>query len=299
MEYIPEGTRLSDSSRKMFNKKIAQYISFMGQSRQSVGFIVDNPGIAYETLLAEESISQTPTNRHLFFSAIVAYIKHTDDGRRRSDRIKNKWFDIQKTNWHKQQLIDDDMSDKDEAVATNVSWSDLEKVRDSLPKSSKARLLLALYTYLPPLRADYFEVRINPPKTLITATKKNYIQLNSTAETSELVIRDFKTSATYKTIRHKIPQQLYEDITASLESEPRNYLFTMATDAKRPYDRNSFSKWANKVLQDLFKVPITLTAIRHIFISTLDLTKMRARDLQNIAHAMGHGIAMQKEYQWH
>jgi hypothetical protein len=72
----------------------------------------------------------------------------------------------------------------------------------------------------------------------------------------------------------------------------------MPTDNSRPYDRGGFSKWANKVLHELFKLPVTLTSLRHIYISTIDFTKMRAVDLNRIARAMGHGIAMQKEYQW-
>jgi len=298
MEYIPEGVRLSDSSRNLFNKKIAQYIGFLTTSHRSIGFIIDNPGLAYTALINEKTIAQTPTNRHLFFSAIVAYIKHTVDGRRRSDRIKNKWLDIQKNNWQEQQVIDEELSEKDEAVATHVKWTDIINQRDLLQKGSYERLLLSLYTYLPPLRADYFEVRINPPVTLINNTKKNYIQLTDSANTSHMVIRDFKTASKYKEISHQIPNQLYEEIVASLRQEPRKFLFVMPTDIKRPYDRGSFSKWANKVLQTLFKVPITLTAMRHIFISTLDLNKLRAAELQKIAHEMGHGLSMQKEYQW-
>jgi hypothetical protein len=299
MEYIPEGTRLAPTSRALFNKKLQQYTALMPQAyQQTVGFIIDNPGIAYTALTTNATVTQTPTNRHLFFSAVVAYIKHTSDGQRRSDRIKNKWLDIQKSNWHEQQTLDETLSEKDTEVATHVQWQDIIKARDALPQTSLIHLLLAFYTYLPPLRADYFEVRINPPPTLIKNTKKNYIQLTMDPKTSTLVIRDFKTASKYKTITHILPPPLHATLLQSLQTQPRKYLFTMPTDNSRPYDRNGFSKWANKVLQHMFKAPLTLTSLRHLFISTLDLNKLKASELQKIAHDMGHGLSMQKEYQW-
>ena len=72
----------------------------------------------------------------------------------------------------------------------------------------------------------------------------------------------------------------------------------MPTDRTRPYDRNGFSKWANKELKQIFKVPITLTTLRHLYVSTLDFNTTRAIDLERIGNSMGHSIAMQKGYQW-
>jgi integrase len=153
-----------------------------------------------------------------------------------------------------------------------------------------------MYTYIPPLRADFGEVRINPPQSLIKSKHANYILINSKSAT--LVIRDFKTASKYKAITHELQPEFVKEINASLLYEPRKYLFVMPSDISRPYDRNGFSKWANKVLQEIFKVPITLTSLRHIFISTLDFSKMRVLEMEKIAHQMGHSLGMQKQYQW-
>jgi integrase len=169
-------------------------------------------------------------------------------------------------------------------------------MRDTLKVGSPERLLLSLYTYIPPVRADYFEVRINPPKSIIEDSKSNYIVLDN--EKSALVLQDFKTAAKYKEIRHTLPPPLFQEIQQSLKDKPRNYLFVMQTDSTRPYDRGAFSKWANKVLSDLFKIPMTLTSLRHLFISTLDFNKTRASELEKIGNSMGHSISMQKGYQW-
>lgn len=289
---------LAPSTLNLYNKKLQQFISFMPKGKQSVDFIVDNPGLSLPILLDEKSITHTNTNLHMFFSAVVAYIQHTDKGRSRSERIKRKWLEIQKNNWETYRQIDlGELSEKDKTVARAVKWADLEKARDRLPLGSYERLLLAMYTYLPPLRADFYEVHINPSQHFIKSKKANYLQIDQ--DNATLVIRDFKTASTYKTIRHVIPQgKLLNELHASFTEDPRKYLFVMKSDVSRPYDRNGFSKWANSVLQGIFNVPITLTSLRHIFISTLDFSKMRILDMEKIAHLMGHSLAMQKQYQW-
>ena len=297
MEFITDG-RLAKSSRDLYNRKLEQFISFLPAGRQSVDFIVDNPGLALAALHNEKSIVQSATNRHLFYSAVVAYLIHVPAGQRRAARIKQKWLEIQKGNWEEHRAEDmEDLSDKAKAVVAAVRWKDVVAMRDKLPMGSDERLLLALYTYLPPVRADYFEVAINPSKTLIEKTKRNYLVLRYDGS-GLMVLRNFKTAARYKEIRHELEADLLLAIHASLALKPRRFLFVMATDPKEAPSRDGFSKWANRVLQDLFKVPITLTSLRHLFISTLDFTHIRPAALEKIAREMGHGIAIQKEYQW-
>lgn len=292
-------TSLAESSRILFSKKLKQFISFI-PNNVTIDYIIDNPEATSKLLYNESSITQTAANRHMFFSAVVAYLKHTDQGRSRSELIKKQWESIQKNNWEerRQQSINNEPSQNQITVAESVSWQDIIKKRDEL-KHGIERLLLSMYTYVPPVRADYFDVRINPPKSDIDNTKDNFIILDKIhPEKSVLVIRDFKTSKKYKEIKHILPLPLYQEIQLSLTEKPRDYLFSMPTNVTRPYDRGSFSKWANKVLQSLFDVPITLTSLRHLFISTLDFNNTRATELEKIGNSMGHSIAMQKGYQW-
>jgi len=295
------GSNLAESSRKLFNKKLHQFASFMPSGKQSIQAIVDNPEAAAKALENQTEIAQTPANKHMFYSAVVAYLKHTDSGKQRSEPLKQRWEKLQKTNWEvrRQAGLNNEPLQNQIEVAETTKWADVIKMRDSLPLDSLERLLLSVYTYIPPVRADYFEVAINPPKSIQDGdNKKNFIVLNSNPETSSLVIRDFKTAHTYKEIRHILPQPLHQIIVTSLRKTPRKYLFVMPTDATRPYDRNGFSKWANKTLQTLFKVQITLTSLRHLYISTIDFNKTRGSELEKIGNAMGHSVSMQKGYQW-
>lgn len=290
-------TNLADSSRRLFTKKLQQFASFMPKGKQTIEFLIDNPEAATTALLAQTTIKQTDANRHMFYSAVVAYLKHSDEGKKRPEPLKKRWEKLQKENWEsrRKQSLDNEPTQNQEQVAKTLKWSDIVKKRDELLKGSNARLLLSLYTLLPPVRADYYGVKINPNPLPDPKTKVNYIIMGNSANTSEIVLHDFKTAAKYKEIKHTLPAKLYEEIKAA----PRgSYLFTMPSDPTRPYDRGAFSKWANKTLTAVFEIPMTLTSLRHLYISTLDFNKTKASELERIGNSMGHSIGMQKGYQW-
>ena len=290
-------TSLAASTKTLFTKKLTQFASFMPAGKQTIEFVIDNPEAAAKALKEQTHITQTEANRHMFYSAVVAFLKHTDSGKKRSEPLKQRWETLQKENWEsrRQQSLNNEPTQAQSAVAATLTWSDIVKKRDTLPPGSAQRLLLSLYTYLPPVRADYNAVKINPSPLPATMTKTNFVILGKTPAESHMVLRDFKTAAKYKEIKHVLPPELYRDIKAM---GPRPYLFVMPTDPTRPYERGAFSKWANKTLSATFGIPMTLTTLRHLYISTLDFNKTKASELERIGNSMGHSIAMQKGYQW-
>jgi hypothetical protein len=291
-------TALAPSSRALFSKKLTQLASFMPKpNQQTIDYVIDNPEAAVKALKAQPTVKQTEANLHMFYSAAVAYLKHSDAGKKRSEPLKQRWERLQKENWEtrRQQSLNNEPTAAQAEVATTLKWADIIKKREELPRGSDARLLLSLYTHLPPVRADYYEVKINPKPVPAAMTKANFLLLGPTAAESEIVLRDFKTSAKYKEIKHVLPEPLYEDIKAVGK---RPYLFVMPSDPTRPYDRGAFSKWANKTLSNTFGIPMTLTTLRHLYVSTLDFNKTKASELEKIGNSMGHSISMQKGYQW-
>lgn len=145
---------------------------------------------------------------------------------------------------------------------------------------------------IPPVRGDYYATQII--KDGETPETDNYIILKS--KYAELVIRKYKTSRKHGEIRHpRLPDELYNLILKSLEKYPRKYLFEKNG---KPYTPNGFCKWSSTTLEKLFNVEITLTMIRHIYISSLDLSKMTVEEKKNIGKLMGHTIGIQAEYEW-
>ena len=173
-----------------------------------------------------------------------------------------------------------------------LTFSDLEVKRDSLADGTILKLLLGFYTYIPPVRADYFSTEILPFNE--TPEMPNYIYHD--AHKSQLTLTDFKTSKLYKKIVHDLPEPLHQLLVNSLQQMPRKYLFV--NKFGKPFNRYTFSHWANQQLDNIFQKGLTLTMLRHIFISTIDFNNSTPEQLQKIGQQMGHNVSQQLLYKW-
>ena len=177
-------------------------------------------------------------------------------------------------------------------TGVSLTFADLVEKRDALPEGSTHKLLLGFYTYLPPVRADYFATQILPFG--VVPEQSNYIYHDTTQ--SQLVITDFKTSHIYKNITHTLPPPLHTLLVDSLAAKPRSYLFV--NKFGEPFNRYTFSHWANQQLESIFKKGLTLTMLRHMFISTIDFNRSTPEELQAIGQQMGHNVSQQLLYKW-
>lgn len=179
-----------------------------------------------------------------------------------------------------------------------MSFKDIEKKRDSLKIGSIDRLLLSIYTMIPPLRSDYDKIAIYKNEKDVIDDIDNYLIWN---KDPYLVIRKYKTSKTYKDIKIDLPNNLIKEIKESLSVKPRCFLFLQKNG--KPYDKpNTFNKWANRRLKDLFdKKNISLSTLRHIYITRRDLKLEEKSGLERkeISNIMGHSISTQQNYLWH
>lgn len=177
-----------------------------------------------------------------------------------------------------------------------VSFDELERKRDSLEIGSDARLLLSLYTLVPPLRSDYNLVAIY--KNDKDIKYDNYLILN---KNPYLVITKYKTAKTYKDIKIYLPKKLVKEIKESLKLKPREFIFVQKNG--KPYEKsNTFNRWANRTLKSLFdKKNISLSTLRHIYITRRDLKLEEKSGLERnkIAQIMGHSVGTQQNYLWH
>jgi len=181
-----------------------------------------------------------------------------------------------------------------------VSFEEILKVRDSLKPGTMERLLLYMYSEIPPVRSDYYHTKIyrEIPPTFGTSAE-NHIVINK--KNPFLVLEKYKTAKTYGLLVIDLPQKLVNEIERSLVEYPRDYLFI--SPLGNPFDKqNTFNKWANRVLKKLFnKKNFTLSMLRHIYISRRDLKLEEKSGLEQeqIAKLMGHSIGQQRKYLWH
>jgi len=282
---------LSDTTKKQIAHKLTQWISYL--DLKTLNNLLYNPAESVAKLYETKQIRHTPTNHHIYISAAVAYIKYiTAD-----THLLNKWKEIEHKN--SEPLADHYDKNKPTTMQSNkvISLSTLLEARKTLEIASFERLLLSFYTLIEPIRADYYATEIIPAtnQTTIEPTEDNYIVIKEGA--ADLVVKDFKTKRKYTTIENKLSSELLDELNASLKKYPRKYLFVM-DDKKSPFTRKLFSNWACRTLKRVLGYPMTLTAIRHAYITDKIQTKSATTELVDIARKMGHSRSIQRVYEW-
>ena len=191
-------------------------------------------------------------------------------------------------------------------AAGHVPWANIVKLRDKLPRGSKARLLLCMYSLgMAPMRADYNRVALlsccGETDLLDTdvqrVAEENFLVLpkqQCRGRPAMLYLREYKTSAQRGVYKRALHPKLTAEIQASLVQEPRQWLFQ--GKGNKPYTAKQFSKWACKTLRSLFGKPLTLTGLRHLFLSSLEWSVLSRLDREEIASSMPHSVDQQELY---
>lgn len=253
----------------------------------------------------EDSSSLSIHAKNSYITAILAVFRHTPSMMQKHADLFKKWQKIQ--NDIRKPINDKYMTNKPDERQEKafVPLSEIVKKRNSLPKGTQTRLLLAMYTMIPPARSDYNHVKIFKDISKMTELELdeyegNYIILsNQKYMKNKIVLKKYKTSKMYGDMTIEIPPELAREIKASLKKEPREYLF-IGSKTKEPYENaNSFNKWANRELKRLFDNKyISLTTLRHIYISEQKLDGKTRAERDKVAKKMMHSVDTQDKYRW-
>tara|TARA_E500000178_G_C16998433_1_gene744410 strand:- start:297 stop:1325 length:1029 start_codon:yes stop_codon:yes gene_type:complete len=314
IKHIKNSKLLNENSKETYLKRLntIQYdiwkncksVNHKVGKGQCLFYIIKNPEAFMEKL--DEYVNKTQGRlekdklsihaKDSYVSAIGAIFRHTPGMIQKQHVLYQKWLDI-----HKE--VREPISKKYKSNKPTVRqekaympFEELEKLRDSFEKGSDIRLLISLYTMIPPVRSDYYKVKIYKDDKLIPDDDTNFIVLNSKPY---IGLRKYKTSKTYNTIKINIPTNLEKEIKYSLNKKPREYLFIQKNG--KPYKSNSFNKQMNRLLKDNINGNFSLTAFRHIYITRRDLKLEEKSGLERdeVAKIMGHSIATQQNYLWH
>ena len=199
----------------------------------------------------------------------------------------------------------------DREIAGFISYPQLCKVRDSLETGSRERLFLAMLTMIPPCRggdmACVWIFNKEPSNKELSQYAGNYIVISQ--QQPHICWRQYKSKHSYGVVKVALPGSLLQEIEASLERTPRDWLFSMAHNSLEPYNRNAFSAWATCMLKRVIGNPyINVHLIRHAYVShyhnlydtskLTDPAKIALYDqtLRQIARCMMHSLERAKQY---
>jgi hypothetical protein len=299
-----EGAQIHDSSIKLYNSKLNEWLDYMPDHMKTPICIIMFPDIAMKRLNSSLR-ANTNSNRHVFIVTILSLIRHRRDilsafSQEEIDTIRTKWIIINNDNEapiRQRRLENKPTDNQTKKEGSQLSFSEIVNIRNSLPIGSYERLLISMYTMIPPVRADYYSTQIVRGDEV--PTEKNYIRIIS-PDRVESVLKDFKTAKTFKQITNVFPPELIKELNVSLEKNPRTYLFINANG--KPHSRNSFTLWSRRALTRCFGKDFTLVFFRHIyathFVMNNDMSRVTDAQIKDISDKMGHSSEMFKAYRW-
>lgn len=287
--YLFRNKELSETSKKQYSKKIPQWISYL-PTPKNLNNLINNPEQSIKHLEETDKIKHSASNHHIYISSVVAFIKYI----LKNEEHLKKWKTYEKTNW--KPIAEHYEENKPTELQSNkiMTFEEIDTIRKSLEKGSLERLLISFYTLIEPIRADYYATEILTAPTE-ESSEENYIIL--TPITSKLIVKDFKTKQKYDKIENTLSDELRNELEESLKKHPRKYLFVME-DKQTPFTRKLFSNWACRTLSRILKQPMTLTVLRHIYITEKIKSNKTATELRDMAMKMGHSRDLQRVYEW-
>lgn len=282
---------LADKSKKQYKRNLDNLVQISGLHD------------CWSAILAHKSTIEKMADRypakfasqHAMVSVVLAVFRYTPGLKDAYPKVHLAWsaclLDVKKP-------LDERVMTAQPTERQALGWVPLSQIiekRHTLPVGSPERLLLGMYVDIAPRRNDYANLKLyhSPP---LSGTKGNYLVLGK--EKVTLTLTEYKTSKIYHAVSEVLPDTLVADIKASLLLRPRDVLF-VSTKSGRPYKSEAvFGNWANATLKEVFGKPLTLTMIRHSFITSLKFDEMTPGERTHLATLMGHSRDTQGSYKF-
>jgi len=189
-----------------------------------------------------------------------------------------------------------------------VSFKDLELKHHELKssadphetkKKSQQYLLLSLILEITPKRSDFGSVRIYKEKEPTgDASKSNFMVIKSkgSLDSSYLVMNKYKTAKTYKRYEEDLSSKFVNVLKQSMRRYPRAYLFVDTQG--NPYNNNGYGRYFSRTFGELFGKEGGVSLLRHSYISERLGNGKSDKELEEIAHLMGHSLDQQRSYRF-
>lgn len=282
-------TRLSELTKRNYLSRVSVLERML---KKDIEDIIAAPEASLADIKRYWTLSKTQKN---FIVCILALRKHIPEFNERHKDAFEKWADALADIDEKIRDIDMYNMPSERQKKGYIPFDSIREKIKKLSKGSVERMLIAMYTLIEPLRADYNRLKIyKGAKVPDDNTEDNWLLLKN-ARTMIMHIGEHKTVKTHGVIERNLPTLLQSEIKTFLFDKPdRNYLF-QERDGK-PFSANAFSQWANRKFRQIFNIPLTITIIRHAFINTLDLNNLSQHQRNEIAKNMAHSPSQQLNY---
>lgn len=142
------------------------------------------------------------------------------------------------------------------------------------------KVIVAMYTFIPPCRLDYGSALIHTTDPKPTPTVGNHVII--AAPHPRVVLNEYKTARQYGQIVNPIPDSLLEIIIASLRLCPRKYIF--GKNATPAFASSRISR-ATKLVLDM---SLSCNDLRRLYASSINASSLSNAEHADFARRMGH-----------
>lgn len=297
-----EIAELSDITKKVYKDRLRKW---QEETNHDLAWILKNP-VKCLNIFEEMHRDASKQTRKSYIAAVLALYRYNAKFKTKNKKDYDLWFAAFQDS-HK--AIEEDYRNNvasDKQHKGFIAFPEIVKRRDDLKKGSLDRLLLSMYTYIPPLRADFNRVQLVASPTE-KVTEPNFLQLY---EPMTLVLQEFKTKKKQSRYEKQLPDELCSEIKLHLKLDnttekktikekdkialPKQHLFEDRDN--KAYTAHGFTQFVNRSLMRLFGKPLTISLLRHSYINSLDFNTITIREREEIAELMTHSVGMQDRY---
>jgi integrase len=189
--------------------------------------------------------------------------------------------------------IDKSQTPTEKQAAAHIDWDDIIAWRDGAGKELPIldRLLVGLYTYVPPQRVDYTPMRIvaRLPKKLDEGI--NYLVMAK--KSARFVFHAYKTADKYGDRAIHASAELFKLIAEYLGERRAGYLFQ---DAGIAWTEARLGVNIRRIFQKSHNKDFGVNGLRHSYATKINEGMPSLASLEEAAMAMGHNVITHQTY---
>lgn len=205
------------------------------------------------------------------------------------------FIDEMKARYETYKAIDKSQVPTEKQQAAHIDWNTLIAWRDicgaELPILD--RLLVGLYTHIPPQRVDYTPMRIvgRLPKKLEDGI--NYLVMAK--KSARFLFHAYKTAEKYGDRTIQIPPALFKLLCEYLGERRTGYLFESGAIA---WTEGRLATAVRRIFQKAFDKDIGINALRHSYLTAAYAGMPSLKELEGVATAMAHDVLTSQTYRY-
>jgi hypothetical protein len=220
--------------------------------------------------------------------ALTALRKEYPDNKVFADEMKKRYTTFRN--------LDEDQQPTQRQQDNFIKWDDLILFRDEYhgEMSAVQRILLALYTRIPPVRADYTPMLFCRRKPRSYEEGMNYIVWT---KNPYFIFHAYKTHETYGDKIVKIPATLRKDLEEYFDTLPNEQRYLFESDGVA-WSPTRLGATFRKIFQQFHQMDTGITLVRHAYLTKYHAGQKPLAELKKVASSMMHSTHLSQAYRF-